>query len=114
MSWLVSEWLSEWVGEISAGVQLLRNVHRWKPLPSNGSENITVDTCVSVCVCVTRYMKESTINPNIKPKPICTHTHTRDNMFAIIINLTNFTDSLFLKDLVLDNTNFVDRWISQQ
>jgi hypothetical protein len=28
------------------------NVCRWKPLPSNGSENTTVDTGVCVCVCV--------------------------------------------------------------
>jgi hypothetical protein len=34
----------------SSGTQRKGNVRRWKPLPSNGSEDVTVDT--SVCVTV--------------------------------------------------------------
>jgi hypothetical protein len=65
ISWLVSEWvrgllrLSLWVVAIrswylrhgdSSGTQRNRNVRRWKQLPSNGSEDVTLDT--SVCVTV--------------------------------------------------------------
>jgi hypothetical protein len=35
----------------SSGIQRKGNIHRWKPLPSNDSEDMTVDT--SVCVIVT-------------------------------------------------------------
>jgi hypothetical protein len=31
------------------GTQRKGNVRRWKPLPSNGSEDVTVDT--SLCMC---------------------------------------------------------------
>jgi hypothetical protein len=36
--------------EDSSGIRRKENVCRWKPLLSNGSEDMTVDT--SVCVCV--------------------------------------------------------------
>jgi hypothetical protein len=36
----------------SVGTQRKGNVRHWKPLPSNGSEDVTVDTSVCVCVCV--------------------------------------------------------------
>jgi hypothetical protein len=34
----------------SLGTQRKGNVSRWKPIPSNGSQNVTVD--ISVCVTV--------------------------------------------------------------
>jgi hypothetical protein len=37
----------------SSGTQRKGKVRRWKPLPSYGSEGVTVDTSVCVCVCVT-------------------------------------------------------------
>jgi hypothetical protein len=36
----------------SSGTQRKGNVRRWKPLPRNGREYVTEDTCVCVCVCV--------------------------------------------------------------
>jgi hypothetical protein len=38
----------------NSGTQRKGNVRRWKSLPSNGDEDVTVDTrvCVSVCVIV--------------------------------------------------------------
>jgi hypothetical protein len=36
----------------SSGTQRKGNVRRWKPLPSNGSEDVNVDNSVCVCVCV--------------------------------------------------------------
>jgi hypothetical protein len=36
----------------SSGTQRKGSVLRWKPLPSNGSEDVTMDTSVCVCVCV--------------------------------------------------------------
>jgi hypothetical protein len=53
------------------GTQRKGNVRRWKPLPSNGSEDVTWRTragvCVRarVCVCVT--------------EPFYSHTQNRDN-----------------------------------
>jgi hypothetical protein len=34
----------------SFGTHKKGNIHRWKPLPSNGREDMTVDTCVRACV----------------------------------------------------------------
>jgi hypothetical protein len=67
VNWLVSGWV-EWVSESDnrwssvvvscccsrdrLGIQRKKNVRRWKPLSSNGSEDVTVDTNVCVCVCV--------------------------------------------------------------
>jgi hypothetical protein len=36
----------------SSGTQRKGNIRRWKPLPSKGIEDVTVDTCVCVCVTV--------------------------------------------------------------
>jgi hypothetical protein len=36
----------------SSGTQRKGNLCRWKPLSSNGSEVVTVDNGVCVCVCV--------------------------------------------------------------
>jgi hypothetical protein len=36
----------------SSGTQRKGNVRYWKPLPSNDSEDVTVDIGVCVCVCV--------------------------------------------------------------
>jgi hypothetical protein len=35
----------------TSGTLTKGNVRRWKLLPSNGSEDVTVDTSVCVCVC---------------------------------------------------------------
>jgi hypothetical protein len=35
-----------------SGTQRKENVCCWQPLPSNGNEDVTVDTSVCVCVCV--------------------------------------------------------------
>jgi hypothetical protein len=37
----------------SLGTQRKGNVRRWKPLANNDSEDVTVDTGVCVCMCVT-------------------------------------------------------------
>jgi hypothetical protein len=57
----------------SSGTQSKGNVRCWKLLPSNGSEDVTGDT--SVCVCVTVYCKvlscavsKSPVNQVINPK----------------------------------------------
>jgi hypothetical protein len=51
----VSCWCEELVAEATegSGTQRKGSVCRWKPLPSNGSEDVTVDigVCVYVCVC---------------------------------------------------------------
>jgi hypothetical protein len=68
-------------GDLS-GTQRKGNFRRWKPLPSNDSEDVTLDT--SVCVCV--YVKDShalyrsAIHSVINPRPIYSHIHTRDNI----------------------------------
>jgi hypothetical protein len=36
----------------SSGTQRKGNVQLWKPIPSNGSADVTVDTSMCVCVCV--------------------------------------------------------------
>jgi hypothetical protein len=36
----------------SSGTQRKGNVRSWKPIPSNGSADVTVDTSVCVCVSV--------------------------------------------------------------
>jgi hypothetical protein len=45
----------------SSGTQRKGNVRRWKPLPSNGSEDVTVENRererLCVCVCVCAYMR---------------------------------------------------------
>lgn len=53
-----------------------------KPLPSNDSEDVIVDT--TVCVCQTEYyevqsraLSTSPINPVIDPKPVVTSIHLR-------------------------------------
>jgi hypothetical protein len=61
----------------SSGTQRKRNVRRWRPLPSNGREDVTVDT--SMCVIVkckeqSRAVSKSPINPVISPKPVNSHT----------------------------------------
>jgi hypothetical protein len=45
-----------WLGSgDSLGFQKKGNTRCWKPLPSSGSEDMTVDTNVCVCVCVCVY-----------------------------------------------------------
>jgi hypothetical protein len=57
--------------------------HRWKPLPSNDREDVTVDTdvcvCVCVCVCVIVISKlqsvsKCVINPVTNSKPVYNHS----------------------------------------
>jgi hypothetical protein len=48
----------------------------WKPLPSNGSEDVTVDTSVCVivsCKVLSRAVSKCAINKVINPTSICSH-----------------------------------------
>jgi hypothetical protein len=68
----------------SSGTERKGNVRRWKPLPSNGSEDVTLD--ISVCnsglySVVTRCIK-SPVNPVINPKPVCS-TKSPENMLYL-------------------------------
>jgi hypothetical protein len=57
----------------SSGTQSLGNVRRWKPLPSKGSEDVTVDNsvCVTVnCKVWSRAVSNSLINPVINLNPV--------------------------------------------
>jgi hypothetical protein len=72
----------------SSGTQRKENVRCWKPLPSNGSEDVTVYT--SVCVCnsvlesvVTRCVKESNKSSH-QPKTPSIVTHTRDSIYLTV------------------------------
>jgi hypothetical protein len=63
----------------SSGTQRKENVRCWKPVPSNGSEDVTVAT--SVCVCETvncevqlRAVSKSPVNPAINRNPVYKHT----------------------------------------
>jgi hypothetical protein len=60
----------------SSRTQRKGNIRYWKPLPSNGSEDVTMDTSIFVCI------KESSKSV-INPKPVYSHTHTRDNFLII-------------------------------
>jgi hypothetical protein len=50
------------------------NVRRWKPLPSNDSENVTVDTSLCVIVIFTSCALRSPINPITNLNPVYGHT----------------------------------------
>jgi hypothetical protein len=70
----------------SSGTQRKGNVRSWKPLSSNGSEDVTVDTgvCKTVnCEVLPRAVSKSAINL-ISPNPVCSHTHTRDNIYMCV------------------------------
>jgi hypothetical protein len=53
------------------GTQSEGNVHYWKPLPSNGRENVAVDTsvCVTVYFKTSCYVSKSPINLFYRSKP---------------------------------------------
>jgi hypothetical protein len=52
VSGVVSYCCEKLVAEVGdrSGTQRKGNLRRWKPLPGNGSEDVTVDA--SVCICV--------------------------------------------------------------
>jgi hypothetical protein len=62
-------------GNIS-GIQRNGNARRWKLLPSNGSEDLTMDTNVCVilnCKVQSRAVSKNPINPVISATPVCIH-----------------------------------------
>jgi hypothetical protein len=54
----------------SSGTQMRGNVRRWKPLPSIGSEDVTVDTSVCVCVCVCVIVNCKMLSRAVSKNPI--------------------------------------------
>jgi hypothetical protein len=77
------------------------NVSRWKPLPSNGSEDVTVETSMCLCVtvnCITRCIKESNKSDyQSKPRPWS-------------LNTTIFTEGFFFRKVAYTK-NEVPRFV---
>jgi hypothetical protein len=67
----------------SSGFQREGNVRRWKPLPSNVSEDATVDTSVRVTVTLkvqSCAVSKTPTDPIINPNPVYSHGKSGDNI----------------------------------
>jgi hypothetical protein len=81
----------------SSGTQRNGNVRRLKPLPSNGSEDVTENTslCVIVnCKVLSRAVSMSSINPITNPNPVY-RNQKGDNIFTLLLYFRDYPTLCF-------------------
>jgi hypothetical protein len=76
----------------SSGTQRKGNVRSWKPLPSNGNEEVTVDTVYVTVNCNVQScaVPMSQIISIINPKPLCSHTPYKCDNIVLVDQCPNW------------------------